>query len=175
VKRWVTPVDVLTGLRVPLAVLFPFLHRPAQQLAVVAMVAISDVFDGILARRMGSSRIGAVLDPVVDKLFMASAFLAVGSRGVLRPIEVLAVLGRDIIAVVGFLGSWLLQRPAAVPARTGGKVVTVAQMVTLIAAIVASPLAHPLAWMTAVVGLIAIWDYGRVAARLHRPERGSET
>ena len=175
-KPWISAVDGLTALRVPLAIAFPFVHRPVMQLAVVVVVAASDVLDGMLARRVGSSRVGAVLDPVADKVFMTSAFVTVGARGVLTPLEVLGVLSRDILAVVGFLGTWLLRRPAALPARTAGKAVTVAQMVTLCAAILVSPLVRPLAWATAVAGLYAAWDYGRAVGRRRTSrEVGSET
>src|SRR5207247_3735633 len=77
VKPWVTWADLLTALRVPLAVAFPFVPSPAWRLALVAGAAASDFFDGMLARRFGSSRVGAVLDPIADKLFMAAAFLTV--------------------------------------------------------------------------------------------------
>ena len=169
VKRWISAVDALTALRIPLAILFPFVHRPVLQLAVVGVVAASDVLDGMLARRVGNSRVGAVLDPVADKVFMTSAFVTVGARGVLTPLEVLGVLGRDIIAVVGFLGTWLMRRPTALPARPAGKAVTVAQMVTLCAAIILSPLVRPLAWATTLVGLYAALDYGRAVARRRTP------
>ncbi len=164
-KPWVTWADLLTALRVPLAVAFPFVHRPAWQLAIVGAAAASDFFDGMLARRFGGSRAGAVLDPVADKLFMASAFLTVARSGVLHPVEIVAVLTRDIVAALGYAGSWLLRRPLALPARAGGKAVTVLQLLTLAACITAWPLARHLAWATAAVGLYAIWDYARAAAR----------
>jgi len=166
VKPWVTPADALTLLRVPLAALFPFLHGVEWRLGAVALAAASDFFDGILARRFGASRLGAVLDPVADKLFMAAAFLTVARWGSLHPLEILGVLGRDVIAVLSFAGSAVLRRPVALPARAGGKAVTVGQLLTLVAAIATSPLVRPLAWATAAVGLYAIWDYGRAAARL---------
>jgi len=43
----------------------------------------SDVADGFVARRLGASRAGAVLDPVADKLFMAVAFVTIARRGLL--------------------------------------------------------------------------------------------
>jgi len=165
VKPWVTGADVLTALRIPLAVVFPFLRHPVEQLGAVAVAAASDFFDGVLARRFGSSRAGALLDPVADKLFMAAAFLTIAQRGLLHLIEVIGVLTRDLVAVLGFLGSGLLRRPVALPARAGGKAVTVGQLLTLVAAIAQSPLVRPLAWATAAIGLYAIWDYGRAVAR----------
>jgi phosphatidylglycerophosphate synthase len=148
-----------------LAALFPFAHRPAWQLAIVGLAAATDFVDGILARRFGSSRAGAVLDPVADKAFAAAAFLTVASRGWLAWYELVGVLLRDILAVLGFLGTWLLRRPVALPARAGGKAVTVAQMLTLVAFIAGSPLVRPLAWATAAIAVYATWDYGRAAAR----------
>ncbi len=164
-KPWGTWADVVTALRLPLAALFPFAHRPAWQLAIVGLAAATDFVDGILARRFGSSRAGAVLDPVADKAFAAAAFLTVASRGWLAWYELAGVLLRDILAVLGFLGTWLLGRPVALPARAGGKAVTIAQMLTLVAFIAGSPLVRPLAWATAAIAVYATWDYGRAAAR----------
>ncbi len=169
-KPWVTWADLLTALRVPLALAFPFVRQPGLQLAIVALVAASDFFDGLLARRLGGSRVGAVLDPVADKLFMATAFVTVANGGRLHLLEILGVLARDIVAALAFLGTWLRRRPTTLPARAGGKAVTVCQLLTLVAFIGDSPLVRPLAWATAAIGLYAIWDYGRAATRAGRSE-----
>lgn len=165
VKPWMTRADLLTALRLPLAAAFPFVPGPTWQLALVGAAAASDFFDGMLARRLGESRAGAILDPIADKLFMAVAFLTVAGSGVLHPAEIVAVLGRDIVAALGYLGAWLWWRPMVLPARAGGKVVTVLQLVTLVACVARWPYVRSLAWATAAVGLYAIWDYGRAAAR----------
>jgi phosphatidylglycerophosphate synthase len=166
---------LLTALRLPLAVAFPLVARPAWQLGIVGVAAASDFFDGMLARRLGASRTGAVLDPVADKLFMAAAFATVARSGRLDVLEIVAVLARDIVAALGYAGSWLWRRPTALPARAGGKAVTVLQLLTLAACVTGSPLARRVAWATAAVGLYAIWDYGRAATRTTRQERTSET
>ena len=160
--------DALTALRFPLAVLFPLVHAPAWQLSIVAVAAASDVADGILARRFGSSRAGEVLDPVADKFFMAVAFVTIARRGLLSWYELLGVLLRDILAVLGFLATWLLRRPVALPARAGGKAVTIVQLLTLVAAIADWTYTRHLAWATAAIAVYAIWDYGRTAARRAR-------
>ncbi len=126
---------------------------------------MSDVADGLLARRYGSSRAGAVLDPVADKFFMAVAFVTVARRGMLDWYELIGVLLRDILTVLGFLATWLLRRPVAVPARAGGKAVTIAQLLTLVAAITNWTYTRHLAWAAAAIAVYAIWDYGRTAAR----------
>ncbi len=99
--------DALTALRLPLAVIFPFVRSPAWQLVIIAAAAGSDVADGFVARRLGASRAGAVLDPVADKLFMAVAFVTIARRGLLAWYELIGVLLRDILAVLGFLATWL--------------------------------------------------------------------
>jgi phosphatidylglycerophosphate synthase len=106
-----------------------------------------------------------VLDPTADKVFMAAAFLTVAHAGLLHPLEIVGVVARDIVAALGYVGAWLWRRPTALPARAGGKAVTALQLLTLVAFIARSPLVRPLAWATAAVGLYAIWDYGRAAAR----------
>jgi len=165
VKPTITAADVATALRFPLAAVFPFVRAPLWQLAIVAAAAATDVADGLLARRFGGSRVGAVLDPIADKVFMAVAFVTVALRGLLEWYELIGVLLRDIVAASGFLATWLLRRPTALPARAGGKAVTIAQLLTLVAAIAESPHVRRLAWATAAIAVYAIWDYGRTAAR----------
>lgn len=159
------PADGLTLLRFPLAAAFPFASRPVERLAIVALAAASDLADGLIARRTGGSRWGPWLDPVADKAFVATAFISLARQGLLHPLEITAVLLRDIVAALGFAGAWILRRPMALPARAGGKAVTVGQVLTLIALIAESPLTRPLAWATAAVSVYAIWDYGRAATQ----------
>jgi phosphatidylglycerophosphate synthase len=165
VKPRFAVADAFTALRLPLAAVFPFVGSPVWQLVIVAAAAATDVADGIVARRVGGSRAGAVLDPIADKVFMAVAFLTVARRGLLAWYELVGVLLRDLVAVLAFTGTWMLRRPVALPARAGGKAVTIAQLLTLVAAIADSPLVRPLAWATAAIAVYAIGDYGRVAAR----------
>lgn len=157
--------DVLTMMRFPLAALFPFAAAPLQQLIIVALAGATDLADGALARRTGGSRWGPVLDPVADKVFVATAVLTFVGHGLLHPLEIAAVLLRDIVAVLGFAATALLRRPVALPARAGGKAVTVSQGLTLVALIAASPLVRPLAWATGAISVYAIWDYGRAVRR----------
>ncbi len=160
-QRWGL-ADVVTFLRLPLAALFLALPGTGPRLAVLAIAAFTDLLDGWVARRLGPSRIGAVLDPVADRLFMACAFGAVLLSGLLHWYEVVGVLLRDLVASAAFFITAGLGRPAAIPARAGGKAVTVGQMLTLLAFLVEPAYLRPMAWATTAVGLYAIWDYYRV-------------
>jgi cardiolipin synthase len=174
VKPRFAVADALTALRLPLAAVFPFVRAPLWQLTIVAVAALSDVADGFLARRFGPSRAGAVLDPVADKIFMAVAFITIAQRGLLDWYELLGVLLRDILAVLGFIATWLLRRPVALPARAGGKAVTIMQLLTLVAAIANWSYTSHLAWATAAIAVYALWDYGRTAARRARRKSSTE-
>lgn len=151
--------------RVPLAVVFAASDAPEVRVPVLALAAGSDLLDGWLARRLGPSRLGAILDPVTDKLFMLTAFVMLGISGALRPFEIVGVLLRDIVAPVGYLLSMAFHRDFSMPARAGGKAVTVGQSLTLFAWLFDSPYLEPLAWATGAMALYALADYGRLVVR----------
>jgi phosphatidylglycerophosphate synthase len=92
----------------------------------------------------------------------------VAFSGKLELYEILAVLLRDIVATVAFVSTLLSHRPRAIPARPGGKAVTVAQMMTLVAFLLDSPLLRPMAWATGAIAIYAIWDYYRAAPHAGR-------
>lgn len=162
--------DAVSLARVPLAVLFVASDRPEVRIPVLAVAAASDLLDGWLARRLGPSRIGAVLDPITDKLFMLAAFLMLALARALTPLEVLGVLLRDILAPLGYVLSVALRRAVTVPARAGGKLVTTGQSLTLFAWLIGSRYLEPLAWATAAMALYALADYGReMVRRTERP------
>jgi cardiolipin synthase (CMP-forming) len=160
--RW-TIADLLTGSRVPLAIAFLLIPHAGWRFAILAVAAATDLLDGFLARRFGSSRLGAFLDPVADKLFMACAFAVVLLSGQLTWYEIIGVMARDLVATAAFITVTVRKRPAAIPARAGGKAVTVAQILTLLAFLAESSLLRPLAWATGAIAIYAIWDYTRVA------------
>src|SRR5512136_1671083 len=95
IRQMWTVADWLTVLRLPLAVAFPLVHGPIGRTIILALAAGSDLLDGPIARKVGSSRFGPFLDPVADKAFMASAFGVVFFSGALHFYEIVAVLARD--------------------------------------------------------------------------------
>jgi hypothetical protein len=63
---------------------------------------------------------------------------------------------------VAVLVAVALGRTTTVPARAGGKAVTLLQFLTLLAFLLESALLRPLAWATGAVALYALWDYNRL-------------
>ncbi len=165
--RWTT-ADLLSVLRIPLAVAFVLVPSTGWRLSIVAAAAVSDLLDGPLARRLGSSVYGPVVDPIADKVFMAAAVGVVAFSGQLEWYEIVGVLIRDIVATVAFAATFLSNQPRAIPARLSGKAVTTAQILTLVAFLLNSPYLRPIAWATTLIAVFAIWDYQRVAPRAQR-------
>jgi CDP-diacylglycerol--glycerol-3-phosphate 3-phosphatidyltransferase/cardiolipin synthase len=163
-----TAADAFTVLRFPLALAFLCLPEFSWRFGILMLAAGTDLLDGFLARRFGSSRFGDVLDPVADKVFMAVAFTVVAVSRRLEFYEIAGVLLRDLTAAGAFLATVLRRRPTAIPARLGGKAVTVGQILTLFAFVAGSNLLRPLAWATAGMGLYAVWDYSRAAPGARR-------
>lgn len=78
-------------------------------LAVFAAAAVSDAVDGFLARHYGwFTRLGAILDPLADKLLIVSLYFALGWQGFLPLWLVAAVITRDLVIVAGALAFRLL-------------------------------------------------------------------
>lgn len=155
--------DVLSGVRIPLAAAFVLLPNREARFVILTVAAASDLLDGWIARKLGPSRLGVFIDPVADKLFMLAAFLVVAASGRLSWYEIAGLLLRDLVATVAFIVVTVRGRPASIPARAGGKAVTVAQVATLAAFLLASDLLRPLAWATTAIAVYAIWDYYRAA------------
>ena len=161
-----TPANVVSFSRVPLAIAFAYFPEVGVRLGVLVAAAATDLLDGWLARRLGPSRLGAWMDPVADKIFMLTEFAMLALSGALGPFEITGVLLRDVLAPAGYLASVVAHRPFRVPpARVGGKAVTVGQTLTLFAWLLDSSFLRPLAWATAAMALYALADYGRLAVR----------
>jgi CDP-diacylglycerol---glycerol-3-phosphate 3-phosphatidyltransferase len=160
--------DLISSLRIPLAIAFLLVPSTGWRLIILGTAALTDLLDGPVARRLGGSPLGPVVDPIADKLFMAAAVGVVAFSGRLQIYEIVGVLLRDIVATVAFAGTLLSHEPRAIPARSSGKAVTVAQILTLVAFLIDSPYLRPIAWATTLIAIIAIWDYYRVAPRAQK-------
>lgn len=82
----------------------------ALALTLLVLAGLSDALDGFLARRYGwFTRLGAMLDPVADKLFVVSVFIVFGLKGSLPWWLVTLVIGRDVVIVLGAIAYKLVR------------------------------------------------------------------
>jgi cardiolipin synthase len=170
---WNVP-NVLSLTRVPLAGLFPFtVNRPIAALAVLAAAGVSDVLDGWWARSRGQvTTVGAVLDPITDKLFVGAVVVTLVVTGRLGPVAVLCLTTREIGEAP--LVAWLALSPAMRAHRAKhaganllGKLVTLLQFACVTVAI-AQPkwnVQRGLLAASAVFGVLSAVSYWRRVLR----------
>jgi CDP-diacylglycerol---glycerol-3-phosphate 3-phosphatidyltransferase len=93
------------------------------------LLASTDGVDGWVARRMGTTRSGAFLDPLADKALVIGAMWAVVAAGGFWWLPVLLITMREV-AISAFRSYWG-RRGLAVPATFWAKVKTVVQSVVV--------------------------------------------
>jgi len=96
-----------------------------------ALAALSDLLDGWYAKSTGTcTALGALLDPIADKVIVSTTLIALALTGVLPMAFALAVIGRDALAAAGY--AWLrIGRRTDVGIRPTmcGKVATATQLI----------------------------------------------
>jgi CDP-diacylglycerol--glycerol-3-phosphate 3-phosphatidyltransferase len=100
--------------------------------AIFVVAAITDWFDGYLARTLGqTSAFGAFLDPVADKLMVATALILLVQLARLDAIIAVVMIGREI--TISALREWMARigQSASVAVATIGKFKTAAQMIAI--------------------------------------------
>lgn len=113
------------------------LHRLLGLLS-FAVAAICDGVDGYVARRYNQrSELGAILDPLADKLLLVSGIvlLSFDHQPFLPSIPLWltgTIIGRDILLLVGLLVIHMMVGRVKVRPRILGKVATVMQMVVVL-------------------------------------------
>jgi CDP-diacylglycerol--glycerol-3-phosphate 3-phosphatidyltransferase len=150
---------------------------------IFAVMALTDKLDGYLARRLNqTSKIGTILDPIADKLLIASSVVLLSFGWVAGeqyriPLPVVAAIyGKDLIIALGTLALLALVGRISIAARWLGKVGTFFQLLLVILTLVAPDLDRlrsgsarwvlsGLWWIVTVVCLASAVDYVIVGVR----------
>jgi CDP-diacylglycerol--glycerol-3-phosphate 3-phosphatidyltransferase len=93
------------------------------------VLAATDGIDGYIARRQGTTRSGAFLDPLADKFLVVGGLVALVVQGAFWWLPVAVITVREV-AISGYR-SWMGKRGVSVPARYWAKVKTVVQEVAI--------------------------------------------
>lgn len=166
--------NLLTWARIvliPLVVGAFYLPLPAVEQNVLATVAftvaaVTDWFDGYLARRLGqTSAFGAFLDPVADKLMVAAALVILVDLERADAIAAFIIIGREI--AISALREWMAQLGAAksVAVSFVGKLKTTAQMIAIPLLlfheeVAGLPVAGIGTWLLWLAALLTLWSMG---------------
>lgn len=138
-SRTLTSANQITILRLVFIPVFAILEvdgRYGAALVILILAAISDVVDGYVARAFHQqSPLGVALDPIADKLLMATAFVILSFRGALPWWLTILVLSRDVgIIVTALLISLIVGYRPFRPTRLG-KASTVMQVLMVLMAV----------------------------------------
>jgi CDP-diacylglycerol--glycerol-3-phosphate 3-phosphatidyltransferase len=138
------------------------------------VLALSDGVDGWVARRQGTTRSGAFLDPLADKFVVLGAMVALVAKGIVWWLPVALIAVREVTMSV--YRSVVGRHGISIPARPSAKLKTLVQDLA-IGLCLAPPLAGHTAllnagiWAAAVLTVFTGVQYavdGRAAARARR-------
>jgi cardiolipin synthase len=124
--------NLLTLMRIAACpVLVVLLHEGNYELALILFVAagITDGLDGYIAKRFNcQSSLGAILDPVADKLLIGSAYIMLAILGDIPFWLLILVMFRDLVIVVGYLILVMMGNEVPMSPSYSSKVNTVIQI-----------------------------------------------
>jgi cardiolipin synthase len=150
--------------RLPLALLFPFVHRSVSlSVVLLAMAGLTDLLDGWYARHFHQeTATGAVLDGIMDKAFVLSVFATLVGTGMLSIVDVIILSAREVgEAVLIVLALILKPRPVGSdrPANYLGKAATVLQFVAVLVVVVGGGLRTFCVYAAGACGILAATVY----------------
>lgn len=174
---WLNVPNLLTLTRLVLSpvVVWSIVSREfGRALVLLVAAGTTDFFDGMLARRAKcSTRMGAYLDPIADKLLLSSSYVALGIVAAAPWWLVGLIFGRDLL-ILAISGAALLFTPLRdFPPSLWGKLSTGVQVATaffLLAArafpaAIMETCAGVLIWLAAVATAWSGFDYARLSLK----------
>lgn len=127
-------------------------------LGLFALAAITDFFDGYLARAwQQQSSLGRMLDPIADKLLVAACLLVLVADQTISGVSMWAaivILCREIL--VSGLREYLAELRVSVPVTRVAKYKTTMQLVSL-GFLIAGPAGEQVLPYTVSIGLVLLW------------------
>jgi cardiolipin synthase len=151
-------------------------QRLALSIGLFAIAAASDVADGFLARRFGwKSELGAMLDPIADKLLLAAVFITLSVLKLVPLWLMAAAVARDVIIVLGAAAYRMVRGSLAAHPSLISKINTVCQAAFILAVVSGAKFSVPPEWVAtwlgglmfatvAVSGIDYVLVYGKRAA-----------
>jgi len=116
-----------------IAFYLPGFYGDLTAFALFVIASFTDFLDGMLARMLGQeSKLGELLDPIADKIIVATALILLVMAGTIRHYEVIAaiiILTREIL--ISGLREFLAKGQVKLPVSNLAKLKTFLQMVAI--------------------------------------------
>lgn len=169
--RVLTVPNLLSFVRLAMVPVFLVLVLDGQDalaLLVLVISSLTDFLDGYIARTFKQiSRLGQLLDPAADRLFIFAALIGLAARGVIPWWLFAAIVGRDILLLIlGIVAANFGYGP--LPVHHLGKVATACLFYALPILMLgqafpdAAWLTNPLGWAFALWGAFLYWWAGAI-------------
>ena len=172
IMNWPNRLTILRIILVPVFITAVLYHRLDFAFIVFLGASFTDALDGYLARvRNEKTRLGAIMDPLADKMLIGSAFVSFSIVTGLpvymkMPVYVpIIVISRDVIILLGVVMIYLLTGGVEIKPTMLGKLTTVFQMMTILALLLKFMYSSWMWNMTAVITVISGLDYIRIGSR----------
>lgn len=155
-------------LLVPVFLVLLMQGQDAAALTVLVISSLTDFLDGYIARRFNQmSRLGQLLDPAADRLYIFAAIIGLASRELVPWWLVAVIVGRDALLLV--LGIVLANYGyGPLPVHLLGKVATFALFLGMplimlgLAVPALAPFSQPVAWAITLWGAFLYWWAGAI-------------
>lgn len=134
--------------------------------------SITDWFDGYYARKFNAiSNLGKFMDPIADKILVATILILLLPTGRIDPTVVIVILARDIL--IGGIRSVAAADNVIIDAKATGKWKTALQMIAIPALLIHTPLmgfpfaesGRILLWVSALLSLFSGYQYVQLYRR----------
>ncbi len=127
--------NLLTILRIVLIPLFIILllyERHQASLVVFVIAAVTDFFDGLIARKSGqTTELGSFLDPLADKFLLVSSFVLFAFHKLVPLWLTVTIISRDVIVVTGWVVLYFVTHSTKVEPSVIGKLSNALQLILL--------------------------------------------
>jgi cardiolipin synthase len=167
--RVLTLPNALSALRllgVPLFVWAILTHRDGLALIILTLSGITDYLDGKIARKFGLvSRVGQLLDPIADRLYIVSTLLCLAWREIIPWWVVIVLFAREafmaVVVLIAKKHGW-----NGLPVHFVGKAATFNLLYAFPLLLLAdgdgavAAAAQPIAWGFAWWGIVLYWVAG---------------
>jgi cardiolipin synthase len=131
---WSIPnqITIIRILLTPLFIILLIYGLKIPALVIFCLLGLSDGLDGLIARRyQQATPLGAILDPLADKILLVASFWVLSSLGVFAVWLTILVVSRDALIVAGAIYLKLFEEKPAIPPSLLGKLTTGAQLATI--------------------------------------------
>ena len=150
-----------TALTISRIVLIPFFvlsvyEHPVLGALIFSVASITDFFDGYLARRSGQiTTFGTIMDPLADNFLVISALVVLVDMTRLSALIAIILIVREFLVTA--LRVVALSKDIVIPAETGGKLKTTAQITSILCLILVGTFFDNLPLDLYDLGIVFIW------------------